>query len=164
MVTVEGTRQIPGENTLAHVTPTTFRFTPLPAAREVRSVSFTRLPFVHETTEWYYLFEEVQRPDQLNHPEFLYLHPPDFPLHLRPRQKGDRMAPLGMEGKRKKLKKVFQDLELTGLERAEQLLLCTADGVILAILGHCIAEPAKVLPQDERVLRISWQHKGPEAR
>ncbi|WP_420460357.1 tRNA lysidine(34) synthetase TilS [Neolewinella sp.] len=164
MVTVVGTRQIAGESTLAHVTPTTFRFTPLPAAREVRSVSFTGLPFVYETTEWYYLFEEVQRPEKLNHPEFLYVHPPDFPLHLRPRQRGDRMVPLGMGGKRKKLKKVFQDLELTGFERAEQLLLCTADGVILAILGYCIAEPAKVLPEDEHVLRISWQHKGPEAR
>ena len=164
MVTVSGTRQIAGVNMLAHITPTAFRFTPLPAAREVRSASFTGLPFVHETMEWYYVFEEVHRPDQLNHLQYLYLHLPDFPLHLRPRQKGDRMAPLGMGGRRKKLKKVFQDLELTGLERAEQLLLCTADGLILAILGHCIAEPAKVLPSDKRVLRISWQHKGPEAR
>ena len=164
MATVSGTRQIAGTTTLAYVTPTAFHFTPLPAAREVRSASFTGLPFVHETTEWYYLFEEVPRPGQLNHPEYLYLHPCDFPLHLRPRQRGDRMAPLGMGGKRKKLKKVFQDLELTGLERAEQLLLCTADGVILAILGFAIAEPARVLPDDRYVLRISWQHKGPEAR
>ena len=164
MVTVSGTRQIAGVNTLAHITPKAFRFTPLPAAREVRSASFTELPFVHETTEWYYVFEKVQRPDQLHHPQYLYLHFPDFPLHLRPRQKGDRMAPLGMGGKRKKLKKVFQDLELIGLERSQQLLLCTADGVILAILGYSIAEPARVLPDDRQVLRISWQHKGPEAR
>ena len=164
MVTVPGTRQIAGVTTLAHITPTAFRFTPLPATREVRSASFTGLPFVHETTEWYYLFEEVPRPDELDRIEYLYLHLPDFPLHLRPRQKGDRMAPLGMGGKRKKLKKVFQDLGLTGLERAEQLLLCTADGVILAILGYSVAEPARVLPGDRRVLRISWQHKGPEAR
>ena len=164
MVTVSGTRQIAGANTLAHITPTAFRFTPLPAAREVRSASYTGLPFVHQTTEWYYLFEEVFRPNELDHREYLYLHLPDFPLHLRPRQKGDRMAPLGMGGKRKKLKKVFQDLGLTGLERAEQLLLCTADGVILAILGYAIAEPARVLPDDRHVLRISWQHKGPEAR
>ena len=164
MVTVSGTRQIAGVNTLAHVTPTSIRFTPLPAAQEVRSASYTGLPFVHETTEWYYRFEEVPRPSELDHIEYLYLHLPDFPLHLRPRRKGDRMAPLGMGGKRKKLKKVFQDLGLTGLERTEQLLLCTADGEILAILGYAIAEPARVLPDDRQVLRISWQHKGPEAR
>ena len=161
LVSIRGSGSISGVSVTAYITPHSFRITPTGEVQRRELVSIPALPFAYNAPEGSYTFEAVERPNQLNEPDSQYLRLPEFPLHLRPRRKGDRMAPLGMGGQRKKLKKVFQDLGLTGPERERQLLLCAPDGTILAILGHRIAEPARVRPEDDRVLRISWEHKSP---
>ncbi|CAH1000319.1 tRNA(Ile)-lysidine synthase [Neolewinella maritima] len=164
MLAVAGSRTIIGKHMIAFISPTTIRFSPIGSPATVETATYPSLPFVHHTAGGHYVFEEVDRPDSLDTASCQYLRIPDFPLHLRPRQTGDRFAPIGMEGKRKKLKKVYQDLQLTGPERAAQSLLTGPDGTILAILGRAVSYHGAVGPGDERVLRISYIQKSTEER
>ena len=96
------------------------------------------------------------RPASLSAERTLYLAPPDLPLHLRPRQNGDRIAPLGLGGKTQKLKQFFSDHKVPRDERDRTYLVTDGRGTILAVAGHCVTHHGRVRDTDERVLRLSW--------
>ncbi len=58
-----------------------------------------------------------------------------FPLCLRLWQPGDRMAPEGMKGKKKKLSDIFSEAKLSAAEKSMQIVLTDKQGSILWIPG-----------------------------
>ncbi len=103
------------------------------------------------------MIELLPRPTNLSQPNTLYLAPPTFPLHLRPRKKGDRFQPLGLGGKTKKVKDYMIDQKIPVWLRDRIYLLVNENDEIMAIPGYCVSENFKVLPEHEEVLRISWK-------
>lgn len=101
-------------------------------------------------------FDKVPRPEILNTTGVQFLAPPTLPLHLRPRQKGDRFQPLGMSGKSKKVKDYMIDEKIPVWLRDRIYLLVNDQDEIMAIPGYCISENFKVLPTHDTVLKISW--------
>ena len=105
----------------------------------------------------------IPRPAELNEAGVHYLTPPVspdgtyLPLHLRPRQNGDRFQPLGLKGQTKKVKDFLIDEKVPPWLRDRIYLLTDADGEILAIPGLCISERGKVRVGEPRVLRIKWR-------
>lgn len=98
----------------------------------------------------------VPRPEVLDEAGVQYLAPPPLPLHLRPRQKGDRFSPLGMPGKSKTVKNYMIDEKIPVWLRDRIYLLTDAEGKIMAIPGYCIAEEFRVKPTDKVVLKICF--------
>lgn len=66
-----------------------------------------------------------------------------FPLRLRNCKAGDRFAPLGMEGKSKKIQDFLTDLKVSGFEKKQALVLCDADRIIWVWPGNRIDEGVK---------------------
>jgi tRNA(Ile)-lysidine synthase len=99
----------------------------------------------------------VSRPAILNELSQLFLAPSPLPLHLRPRQKGDRFQPLGLGGKSKKVKDYMIDEKIPVWLRDRIYLLVNEEDEIMAIVGYCISEKFKVLPEHQEVLRVSWE-------
>ncbi|MEM9260019.1 MAG: tRNA lysidine(34) synthetase TilS, partial [Bacteroidota bacterium] len=135
------------------VTTEAFIFSKRTTAKEppAERIEVTTLPFFQENID----LALVPHPERLDDNDHLYLAPPTLPLHLRPRKNGDRFQPLGLGGKHKKLQDYFVDLKVPVWERDRIHLLCNAAGEIMAIPGYCIAEPFKVLPEHDTVLRIT---------
>lgn len=79
----------------------------------------------------------------------------DFPsLVVRNWQNGDRIDPLGMGGRHKKLSDVFTDAKVPRSQRRRVPLVCDSRG-ILWIVGHTQADRAKVTANTMQVLFIS---------
>jgi tRNA(Ile)-lysidine synthase len=74
------------------------------------------------------------------------------PLHVRFRQPGDRFYPLGSLGS-KKLQDFFVDTKIPRGERP-YVPLVVSNHEIVWIVGHRIAEPFKLRPETNRVLRL----------
>ncbi len=74
------------------------------------------------------------------------------PLHVRFRQPGDRFYPLGSPGS-KKLQDFFVDTKIPCGERP-YVPLVVSNHEIVWIVGHRIAEPFKLRPETNRVLRL----------
>ncbi len=74
-------------------------------------------------------------------------------LFVRTWENGDRFQPLGMTSE-KKLQDFFVDEKVPRRQRGRVPLLCGADGRIVWVVGHRIAEPFKVTEHTQRVLRI----------
>jgi tRNA(Ile)-lysidine synthase len=77
-------------------------------------------------------------------------------LFVRTWENGDRFQPLGMSHE-KKLQDFFVDEKVPRHQRGRVPLLCAADGRIVWVVGHRIAEPFKVTEQTRRVLRVSFK-------
>lgn len=139
---------------LAVVTPESVRFDLTEGLMQsiLEEEIISRLP---HHNEWVSL-ELIPRPGSLDEAGVLYLAPPSFPLHLRPRQNGDRFRPLGLHGRTKKVKDYMIDAKIPVWLRDRIYLLTDANDEIMAISGYCISEKFKVLPEHEEVLRISW--------
>ena len=154
-----GQRSLDSASTRVFVTPEAIIFSSLkrleyPLYRE----SIIRLPSINRGTGGHHSvnLELAPRPTSLQETNVLYLAPPTLPLHLRPRQKGDRFQPLGLGGKTKKVKDYMIDEKIPIWLRDRIYLLVNEEDEIMAIPGYCISEKFKVQPEHETVLRISW--------
>jgi tRNA(Ile)-lysidine synthase len=74
------------------------------------------------------------------------------PLHVRFRQSGDRFYPLGAPGS-KKLQDFFVDTRIARGERP-YVPLVVSNHEIVWVVGYRIAEPFKLRPETNRVLRL----------
>ncbi len=80
-----------------------------------------------------------------------------LPLILRTRREGDYFYPLGMGGKKKKLKRFLIDAKMPLHEKERIRILEDADKRILWIAGKRIDERAKVRTVTKRVLKVVFQ-------
>jgi tRNA(Ile)-lysidine synthase len=138
------------------VMPNKWVISPLSTVNRLAGKAITELPLVINEGYHKLIFSSEKRPSSLEDEHYQYLAPQALPLHLRPRQNGDRFQPFGMGGKSKKVKDYMIDQKIPVWLRDRIYLLCNADDEIMAIPGYCISEKFKVLPEHETVLRISW--------
>ena len=78
----------------------------------------------------------------------------NFPLKIRRWRHGDFFYPIGMGGKKKKLKEFFIDNKLTLFEKEDIWLLTSGDDVAL-ILGYRMDERFKITTDTKRCFRIT---------
>ena len=78
-----------------------------------------------------------------------------FPLAVRCRQPGDRVYPLGAPGS-KKLKDFFIDKKIPKAQR-DMIPLVTSGSEIVWVVGYGLAEPCKVHPHTQQVVRLSCE-------
>jgi tRNA(Ile)-lysidine synthase len=77
------------------------------------------------------------------------------PLSVRAPRPGDRFAPLGMDGHEMPLNDFFRGRHVSQGDRAKTPLLCDGLG-ILWVVGHRIAERARVTDATTRIAGLSW--------
>ena len=77
-----------------------------------------------------------------------------FPIRIRKRREGDRYSPLGMGGKSKKIKDIFNDMKIPKRERDLMPVFTDTEGEILWVLGLRINEKFKVDSKTKRILII----------
>ncbi len=77
------------------------------------------------------------------------------PLVLRPRRRGDRFQPLGMEGDHVKVSELMINLKIPEPWRSHVPLLVAA-GQILWVCGRRIAESARVEPETQHVVKFRF--------
>lgn len=75
-------------------------------------------------------------------------------LTLRNWRRGDRVDPLGMGGRHKKVSDIFTDAKVPRAERRRVPLVADAQGIIW-VVGHCVAERVKVTPETRRWLYLA---------
>ncbi len=83
-----------------------------------------------------------------------------FPLFLRHWKNGDSFYPLGLKGKKQKLKKYFANEKLNRFEK-ERVWLLTHDEKICWIVGMRIDERYKVTDETRYTLRLKWTVDNP---
>ena len=79
-----------------------------------------------------------------------------FPLVLRRWNEGDTFQPFGMEGKSKKVSKIFKDEKLSLIDKENTWLLCS-DDTIVWIIGIRQDERFKIGKTTKNRLQIQWQ-------
>ena len=75
-------------------------------------------------------------------------------LRVRTWQSGDKVAPLGMNGHRKKIGDIFTDAKVPRAERRCIPIIADAQGIVW-VVGHCLAERTKTTPGTQR--RVYFQ-------
>lgn len=80
-----------------------------------------------------------------------------FPLTVRLVQSGDTFCPLGMEG-HKLVSDFLTDRKATLLEKRRQLVVTSANGDILWLVGHRPDHRYRITPSTTTVLRIKLEH------
>ncbi|MFT4536796.1 MAG: tRNA(Ile)-lysidine synthase [Saprospiraceae bacterium] len=103
-------------------------------------------------------YTSIQNSDVLI--EIIDLAKIQYPLTLRPWQKGDRWQPLGMKGKRKKISDYLIDKKIDRLAKNKVLVLVDAKGIIIWLVGHRISEEIKTSEHTSSRLQFSWQPKS----
>lgn len=79
-----------------------------------------------------------------------------FPLVLRHWKEGDNFQPFGMEGKSKKVSKIFKDEKLSLIEKETAWLLCSANQIIW-IVGIRQDERFKIENTTKNILKIQLE-------
>jgi tRNA(Ile)-lysidine synthase len=157
LLSFTGQRMIANRFAKAYATPNVIAFEVAnrSTVNTLREQEILKLP---ATTPQYGDFqlsiELVDRPDILREDGVFYLRSSNLPLHLRARQIGDRIMPLGMQN-HKKVKDILIDNKVPVWEREMVPVLCATDGEIMALVGECISENYKVRPEDQRVLKLT---------
>lgn len=77
-------------------------------------------------------------------------------LVARNRRTGDRIDPLGMGGRHKKVSDIFTDAKAPRSERARTPIVADADGIVW-VAGYALAERVKVTDKTARVLYLAVQ-------
>ncbi|WP_269235099.1 tRNA lysidine(34) synthetase TilS [Flavobacterium flavigenum] len=79
-----------------------------------------------------------------------------FPLILRKWKEGDSFQPFGMNGKSKKISKLFKDEKLSLIEKENSWLLCSKDQIVW-VLGIRQDERFKIEKTTKKILKIELQ-------
>ncbi len=77
-----------------------------------------------------------------------------FPLKVRSWQPGDTFKPLGMQGKRKKLKDFFNDVKIPLFDKDRIRILTDNDDEIIWIIGHRLDERFKVRSTTRKCFKV----------
>jgi tRNA(Ile)-lysidine synthase len=80
-------------------------------------------------------------------------------LVVRSWRRGDRVSPLGLRGS-KKVHDIFVDKKVPRWQRSRVPLVTDASGQILWIVGHAIADAAKVTPASAKVVQLRVGPQG----
>lgn len=78
----------------------------------------------------------------------------EFPLTVRPWQRGDKLAPFGMGGRKKLVSDLLTDLKLSRFEKEEQLVVTDASDRILWVVGRRTDERARVTERTSEVVEM----------
>jgi tRNA(Ile)-lysidine synthase len=157
LLSFPGQRMLTTDHARAYATPATlaFEYALSDKKNQIKEQVISQLPV---TTPQYGDFQLTltltSKPETLHESDVYYLRPSTFPLHLRSRQNGDRIMPLGMSGY-KKVKDILIDNKVPPWKREMIPVLCDDNGEIMALVGYCISEKFKVLPEHDEVLKIS---------
>jgi tRNA(Ile)-lysidine synthase len=81
-----------------------------------------------------------------------------FPLTVRPRRSGDRLALLGLNGS-KKVKDVLIDAKISPDQRGAYPILVDREGCLLGVIGLRPSRQGMVSPQTESVLFIHYRRE-----
>ena len=81
-----------------------------------------------------------------------------FPIHVRSRRSGDRIAPNGMAGT-KALKAVFNERDIPRVDRGRVAVVASAND-ILWVVGHRRSRIGRVTPRTKRVLMITCMQEA----
>ncbi len=77
-----------------------------------------------------------------------------YPLHIRKWEEGDTFAPFGMNGKKKKLSKLFKDLKYSAVDKEAAWVVCS-DSEIIWVVGVRSDERFKVSPSTTQFVKLS---------
>lgn len=77
-----------------------------------------------------------------------------LPLALRRWQEGDRIAPLGMNGRTRLVSDLFSDAHYSPMQKAATWLLCDATGDIVWVIGLHMSDHHKITPTTKRILSV----------
>jgi tRNA(Ile)-lysidine synthase len=80
-------------------------------------------------------------------------------LVVRAWRPGDRLQPLGLNG-RKKVQDVFVDRKVPRAVRQQVPIVTHADGRIVWVAGHAVAEPFRVTPATKSVVVLNFEPLG----
>ena len=83
-----------------------------------------------------------------------------FPLVIRNLRPGDRMAPLGMQGRRQKVKEVLINAKIPSPKRRRLPLLVHGQDAILWIGGVRRSREALITESTRQALRVDWVVEG----
>ena len=89
--------------------------------------------------------------------EFIDAYKVKWPLTCRSWKAGDKITPLGMEGKSKKVSDILIDQKINILSKEDQLILHDANGKLIWVLGLKLSEHVKYDDQTTHYLRLDWQ-------
>ena len=78
----------------------------------------------------------------------------EFPLLLRHWREGDVFQPFGMEGKSKKVSKLFKDEKLSVVEKESTWLLCS-NNLIIWVVGMRQDDRYKINSETKKILKIA---------
>jgi tRNA(Ile)-lysidine synthase len=82
-------------------------------------------------------------------------------LTLRNWRQGDRVDPLGMGGRHKKVGDIFTDAKVSRAERHRVPIIADTHGIVW-VVGHCVAERVRVTPATRRRLYLVAEHNPEE--
>lgn len=126
----------------------------LPQSAE--EIQIDRLPFQADIAGKKYTFTQQTTAEPFNTSQLQQIDSDkiQFPLIIRPWQKGDRISPLGMTKGSKLISDILIDQKIRIHAKPNILVLQNADGRLIAILDLMISEQFKVDDSSERVVLI----------
>ncbi|MFZ1516649.1 MAG: tRNA lysidine(34) synthetase TilS [Saprospiraceae bacterium] len=79
----------------------------------------------------------------------------NFPLIIRHWLDGDKMRPIGMQGKQKKIKQILSDKKSNSAFKKQELVIAYNEEVY-CLIGHTIAHQVSITEQTKCILEISF--------
>lgn len=109
----------------------------------------------HGSFSWKIIDPSSMSFDKTNLTVLMDLSKLSFPLIVRPWQPGDKIQPLGMKGKKKKISDLATDKKIHLFEK-EKIRVVESDGNIIWVPGLAISELVKVMPQTKEIFCINY--------